>query len=229
MQFTKVGSKKRWVVAVTMVAMLAIPAAVWAADRFTDVPDSNVFHDDIAWLAEAGVTRGCNPPDNTEFCPSDNVTREQMAAFLRRNAPVITRLLYDGSNGDTTVGSQYEPLRTVGTFEKQNDGTAITLDWNAHATRTGGSFCEYQLRIDAANDQGNTSADFAVAGGGAVVYGTDDTLSVKALFTDLPAGEHQVAIWVRGSATSCALNSGDFGQSVIVTETPYSEGEVIVD
>lgn len=47
---------------------------------------SNIFHDDIAWLADADVTRGCNPPANTEFCPSDEVTREQMAAFMRRLA-----------------------------------------------------------------------------------------------------------------------------------------------
>src|SRR5690606_38813455 len=60
------------------IALLAItPLAVIAADKFDDVPDSNIFHDDIAWLADADVTRGCNPPDNTQFCPSDNVTREQ--------------------------------------------------------------------------------------------------------------------------------------------------------
>ncbi|HEX2152422.1 MAG TPA: S-layer homology domain-containing protein [Acidimicrobiia bacterium] len=65
-----------------LVLVVAIPAA--AAHRFNDVPDDNIFHDDISWLADAGITRGCNPPDNTEFCPSDNVTRQQMAAFLHR-------------------------------------------------------------------------------------------------------------------------------------------------
>src|SRR5690606_25139077 len=62
------------------------PLAVIAADKFDDVPDSNIFHDDIAWLADADVTRGCNPPDNTQFCPDDNVTRGQMAAFMNRLA-----------------------------------------------------------------------------------------------------------------------------------------------
>src|SRR5690606_23821311 len=71
---------------VALAVLLATPLAVVAADAFTDVPDTNVFHSDIAWLAEAGVTKGCNPPDNTEFCPGDNVTREQMAAFMRRLA-----------------------------------------------------------------------------------------------------------------------------------------------
>ena len=50
---------------------------------FTD-DDGSVFETDIAKLAAAGITAGCNPPANTEFCPEANVTRGQMAAFLRR-------------------------------------------------------------------------------------------------------------------------------------------------
>ncbi|MPZ54600.1 MAG: hypothetical protein GEU79_18055 [Acidimicrobiia bacterium] len=68
-----------------MVAVLVLsPLAAWAGDRFADVPDDNIFHDDISWLADSGVTIGCNPPENTYFCPKETVTREQMAAFLRR-------------------------------------------------------------------------------------------------------------------------------------------------
>jgi hypothetical protein len=44
----------------------------------------SVFVADILWLAEEGITLGCNPPDNDEFCPDDFVTRGQMAAFLVR-------------------------------------------------------------------------------------------------------------------------------------------------
>ncbi|MEA2000871.1 MAG: S-layer homology domain-containing protein [Actinomycetota bacterium] len=50
---------------------------------FTD-DDGSVFEPDITWLAESGITKGCNPPANTEYCPSDPVTRAQMAAFLVR-------------------------------------------------------------------------------------------------------------------------------------------------
>lgn len=52
-------------------------------DHFTD-DDGSVFQGDIDRLATAGVTKGCNPPDNTRFCPSESVTREQMASFLAR-------------------------------------------------------------------------------------------------------------------------------------------------
>jgi hypothetical protein len=52
-------------------------------NRFTD-DDGSVFEGDIARLAAAGITRGCDPPANTRFCPGDPVTRGQMAAFLFR-------------------------------------------------------------------------------------------------------------------------------------------------
>jgi hypothetical protein len=52
-------------------------------DAFTD-DDGSVFEGDINALAAAGITRGCNPPDNDEYCPDDNVTRGQMASFLVR-------------------------------------------------------------------------------------------------------------------------------------------------
>ena len=67
-----------------IIGLLVIPTAVFAGHQFTDVPDDNIFHDDIDAIADAGVTRGCNPPDNDEYCPEDFVTREQMAAFMNR-------------------------------------------------------------------------------------------------------------------------------------------------
>ncbi|MDH4307678.1 MAG: hypothetical protein OEX04_09385 [Acidimicrobiia bacterium] len=51
--------------------------------RFTD-DDNSVFQEDIEWLAEQGITAGCNPPANTRFCPEDEVSRGAMAAFLNR-------------------------------------------------------------------------------------------------------------------------------------------------
>lgn len=51
---------------------------------FVDVPAGSVFVEDIGRLATAGITQGCNPPDNDRFCPDDFVTRGQLAAFLHR-------------------------------------------------------------------------------------------------------------------------------------------------
>lgn len=65
---------------------VATPIAVLAAASFVDVPDTHTFSADIEWLADAGVTKGCNPPTNDQFCPESNVTRGQMAAFMHRLA-----------------------------------------------------------------------------------------------------------------------------------------------
>jgi len=54
-----------------------------ATDYFTDDDDS-IFEDSINAIAAVGVTKGCNPPDNDEFCPEQVVTRGQMASFLVR-------------------------------------------------------------------------------------------------------------------------------------------------
>jgi Tol biopolymer transport system component len=73
---------------------------------FDDVPEGNIFVDDIEWLAMREITRGCNPPDNTLFCPDSFVTRAQMAAFLVR-----ARGYFDDGGGNLFVdddGSTFE-------------------------------------------------------------------------------------------------------------------------
>ena len=63
------------------VTIMAGPQPVGAS--FTDVPVGYVFYEDIEWLLAEGVTEGCNP-EGTMFCPTESVTRGQMAAFLVR-------------------------------------------------------------------------------------------------------------------------------------------------
>ena len=60
-------------------------------DRFLDVPAGHLFYEEIEWLAETAITRGCNPPFNDRYCPDSNVSRGQMAAFLARalNLPEV--------------------------------------------------------------------------------------------------------------------------------------------
>lgn len=52
-------------------------------DLFDDDDDS-IYEDAIDRLGAAGITSGCNPPDNDEFCPTRPVTRGQMAVFIAR-------------------------------------------------------------------------------------------------------------------------------------------------
>ena len=54
-----------------------------ADDPFTD-DDGSVFENAINAVAQAGITEGCNPPDNDEFCPTETITRAQWATFMVR-------------------------------------------------------------------------------------------------------------------------------------------------
>lgn len=59
----------------------AYPAAT--TDYFSD-DNGSVFEADINAIAQARVTLGCNPPANTNYCPTNIVRRDQMASFLSR-------------------------------------------------------------------------------------------------------------------------------------------------
>ncbi len=52
-------------------------------DYFVD-DDNSIFERAINQMAESKITLGCNPPANDRYCPNDDVTRGQMAAFFRR-------------------------------------------------------------------------------------------------------------------------------------------------
>lgn len=54
-----------------------------ADDPFVD-DDGTFFEADIERLAAAGITRGCNPPENTKFCPTGLISGDEMAVFLDR-------------------------------------------------------------------------------------------------------------------------------------------------
>jgi hypothetical protein len=54
----------------------------WGGQFWDD--EGSVHEANIDIMYNEGITRGCNPPDNDKFCPTREVTRGEMAAFLRR-------------------------------------------------------------------------------------------------------------------------------------------------
>jgi len=79
-----------------LVRALDLPAAPGGSPFFDD--NGSVFEESITRLAAAGITKGCNPPLNDQFCPHDRVTRGQMAAFLVRALNLV-----DDRGGDWFV------------------------------------------------------------------------------------------------------------------------------
>jgi len=91
---------------------LEVPSA--ATDHFTD-DASSTFEDDINAIADEGITRGCNPPANTRFCPTRDVTRGEMAAFLRRalDLPDVTQRIPIGFHGAMSCSKDGEACRLM--------------------------------------------------------------------------------------------------------------------
>ena len=74
--------------------------------QFKDTIDST-HRDDIEKIYQAGITYGCNPPTNDEFCPQREISRGEMAAFIVRTlglTEVAESVPYDDIAGDTFAG-----------------------------------------------------------------------------------------------------------------------------
>ena len=83
-------------------------------DWFTDDDDS-IFEGDINAIAEAGITRGCNPPANNRFCPNGTLTREQMASFLTRafGYTAVTPAPRPPLRWELVVGGLSSPVQSI--------------------------------------------------------------------------------------------------------------------
>ena len=80
-------------------------------NEFVD-DDGSVFEADIAKLAAAGITLGCNPPTNDRFCPDSAVKRGQMASFLARALnldPIVPPPTQSFGDGVWTVPREVTP------------------------------------------------------------------------------------------------------------------------
>ena len=99
--------------------------------------EGNIFAADIVWLAEEGITKGCNPPVNDEYCPDDFVTRGQMAAFLVRFLGLTDNgggNLFVDDNGSIFEGD-IDRLATAGITKGCNPPTNNNFCPNSFVTR----------------------------------------------------------------------------------------------
>ncbi len=161
----------------------------------------------IADTYTAGDTLTVTTLDNIKSAVNDNDVR------ISNQLPHVTRLDYTASIIDSTITVTYELFRTVGVFTKQSAATVIELNWVSHFTKVStlaDDFCDFQLRIDDAQD--------ASAGGRIIMYGLESAASSNTYFTGLTAGAHTVSIYVRGAAISCEENRGNFTGTVFVKE-----------
>lgn len=103
-----VGGRQRrgrpWAV-LALLSALALPVAANAdSTGFRDVAPDDTHAAAIAWLATNGITEGCGEGDT--YCPSDEVTRAQIASLLRRmaEAGVVDAATVGGLTADQLRG-----------------------------------------------------------------------------------------------------------------------------
>lgn len=96
-------------------------------NRFID-DDGNPHEANIEAIAALGLTEGCNPPLNNQFCPDNLVTRAEMAVFLVQAMGEAGNLpAYQGYFSDVPEGAWYtswiERLSELGVTAGFPDGT----------------------------------------------------------------------------------------------------------
>jgi hypothetical protein len=218
----KPRSRTRLVLIAALVIVFAIPVAVMASHSFNDVPDSNTFHEDIAWLADNEVTLGCNPPDNTLFCPSDEVTRQQMAAFMRRFAGTMGNAgsqVTDFNSSLVVDSATWVELLSVNA--DAIDVADVSLAAHVYLERAATENQRYQLKVAATscdgdpigtgwwrpdNSDGGFEATTLAITGSTVIDGPTTFVLCAAKFS---SGGPEVIAHMRGLTATWTPTSGD--------------------
>jgi hypothetical protein len=146
-----------------LTSLLMVVSVVASADASdpggTFFDDDNSVHEGgIEAIAAAGITEGCNPPQNTEYCPGENVTRAQMATFVARAlslAPATDDYFIDDE--DSVHEGGINRIREAGITEGCNPPTNDRFCPNQTMTR--GQMAAFLAR---AFDFGSTDEDFFV-------------------------------------------------------------------
>ena len=232
-KFFNIRVPKRWArtgLVVLVTAIIVAPLTALASHQFTDVPNSNTFHGDISWLADNAVTKGCNPPANTQFCPKDTVTREQMAAFLHRmdnnlgikvasvtgSQVAGTDASADGAFASTQITAPQDGVAIVQSTASWDFGDYVVVTWVEMDT---GTPCDSYLdgdaivgTIGAASGDAATSTDgHTSAGQGHVAVSTGSHTFYHCLSTNVGTSnnvDHALVVtWYPGASASVAASA----------------------
>ncbi len=196
---------------------------VWSVhlgNSFADVLRTHPFYTKIETLLHNGVTGGCSP---TAYCPSQTVTRDQMAIFLAKVvaqgvANIPTRGKIDGNSYDCSPGgaSLFTDVQPTDPFCKHVHYLAY---WGVTKGCTTSQFCP-----SAQIDRGSMAA-FLVRGflGGSVVPTVRNAdpvtgrsyncqpATANVFFTDVPQTHPFCApihyLWARGFIGGCGADT----------------------
>ena len=210
---------------VSLVLAALVPVAAVASHQFIDVPDSNIFHNDIAWMKDNGITKGCNPPANTKFCPKNVVTREQMSAFMHRLATSKVVDAATAVDADMLDGKTVAKIAPIAVAEVDNTlgGTTIatptTINTLSITVPANGVLIITGTAVIVANADGLYAIETYVGGTEiGVVSAADDFTTAN---DDLDATE-----WL-SYTTAAAVTPGTYTVSQKIGKMDSSSGDLI--
>ena len=137
--------------------------------------DDSIHVASIEYVAAAGITVGCNPPYGDEFCPTSNVTRGAMAAFLVRalNLPATSTDFFTDDDESIFQGN-INSIAAAGITLGCNPPTNSQFWPDDPVTR--GQMAAFLVRAFALDDPG--VGNFFVDDDGSVFEGSIDRLRV---------------------------------------------------
>jgi hypothetical protein len=156
------------VCALVMVASVTSTSVVLASHSFSDVPDSNTFHDDISWMAANGISTGYA---GGTFRPGEPVTRQAMAAFMHRLDGILRPVKTDRPFHVFVVcaaATRYAVVSAAGGFIRGSAATTVS-----HTAGSGNyivtfnldvSSCSWQMTVGQTGNTGSTTGWANVAG-----------------------------------------------------------------
>ncbi|MFO1311185.1 MAG: tail fiber domain-containing protein [Burkholderiales bacterium] len=180
---------------------------------FDDVLASDPFCGFITWMADNGITLGCVTIDANHrlYCPNDNVSRKQMAAFMNRLGNVRVEAV------DTGPGLTGGPITAVGTINLATTQLLpTTACTNNQIPRWNGSAWTCSTDANSGGTVTSVASGTGLTGGPITGSGT---LSIATGY-QLPQGcaNGQVAKSNGSSAWTCA-NDNDAGGTVTSVAT----------
>ena len=184
-------------------------AAPWV---FDDVPAGDLFCEFITWAAERGITQGCLIIDANHrlFCPTDAVTRSQMAAFVKRLGDVRVEAVATGP------GLTGGPITSVGTINLATTQLLPTTSCaNNQIARWNGSAWACSSDANSGGTVTSVGSGTGLAGGPITASGTLSLLTGY----QLPQGctNGQVAKSNGSNAWTCASDVSSGGTVTSVT------------
>jgi hypothetical protein len=216
-RWARVGGARNRSLVVACLAAIAVAAPASAADQFQDVNANSTHASTIREVTAAGVTAGCR---TGRYCPSEPVTRDQMASFLTRTG---SRASFETNVTDLSAANGYDgvPASVTARSAAAAGGTSmvtLTGSISVYADTSGGGGdvtscpCEIEAFIFRDGGQGPAQgpSSWAQLPGTVAGNGRSSTSLPVTWVAEIPSGTSQtfrIAVFLNDEATPTGVRA----------------------